>query len=653
MRVYAERHGKRIHVQSPYSTENVRKAKSIKGARWSKAERVWTYPLDIEVCRRLRKVWGDALHIGPELWAWAAAERTKEEVASKLLGIKDLDAILKDFDLPRVKAVAPRMYEAMLTKPFQLVGARYMIETGRALNGDQPGIGKTIQSIAALVEQDVQGGILILAPLKSTVAVWEPEIHKWLADQDVNYTVTRASGLTPTRRQAALDAHAALVAADPSAMHFLICNAEMCRIKKTTACPAKICDGDEDWCPQKDKHKNTSETRIPHLFNREWEAIVADETHKWLINTRGNSASQVGYGFTKLRSVEGSPRYSLSGTPLKGKKYNLFGTLNWERPDVYTSKWRWIESYFDTQDGDYGGKLIGDLLEEEREAFFRSLDSIMIRRTKRELHDINPDWMPPHKIYHDVYVDMDPKQKRAYDAMLSGARVELASGTLEANGELAEMTRLKQFASCYGDLKNGVFQPEMPSGKFDWLLEFMEERGIESCATVHYGKGNVGDLSDDVRKIVVASQFTKFINLWAAELVHRGIQCFVITGETKERDALQYVERFQNEDDVRVVLLNTMAGGVSITLDAADDVVLMDETWVPDDQEQVEDRVHRASRTDHQVDVWYVRSKDTIEEDIAMANIDKAENNHVTLDARRALEFARQAFATTIREKKK
>jgi hypothetical protein len=61
--------------------------------------------------------------------------------------------------------------------------------------------------------------------------------------------------------------------------------------------------------------------------------------------------------------------------------------------------------------------------------------------------------------------------------------------------------------------------------------------------------------------------------------------------------------------------MTTTAGGVAITLDRADTVHILDETWVPDDQEQFEDRAHRASRM-HQVTVYYYRSKDTVEEDI-------------------------------------
>jgi Zierdtviridae DNA helicase len=79
-------------------------------------------------------------------------------------------------------------------------------------------------------------------------------------------------------------------------------------------------------------------------------------------------------------------------------------------------------------------------------------------------------------------------------------------------------------------------------------------------------------------------------------------------------------------------------------------MVLLDETWVPDESEQVEDRVHRASNIKHQVDIWYVRSKGTIEEDIAAANLEKSTSNHVVLDAQRGLRFAAERFGAKIEE---
>ena len=654
VRIQAEKVGDRIHIKSPFAAKD--RIKSIPGHQWAKVARVWTFPLDLEICRLLRAEFGDDLEIMPLLWDWAVNERKQEADLAQINDISDID-VMKTVVLPDVRDNAPTMWAAMLNRPYLPVASLYMARARQCLNGDQPGIGKTIETLGALVQGHVGGPVLVLAPKTSCQVVWPQEIERWLVDYGGGYTITQTAGLTPAKRQAAYDHFKWLIdrqaeGRNPaSTIHFLIANAEQAGIKKFTECPADICDGDEDWCPEYANHRNKSEKRRPFLHEIEWSAIVADETHKWLINTRGTQASQVGYGFTRLRTVEGGMRFALSGTPLKGKKQNLFGTLNWLRPKVWSSKWNWAAQYFTiSEDTIWAGKAkgniktrtIGDLRDDRQEAFKRSLGTIMIRRTKDELRAINPMWMPPEKVYHDVYVPMEGKQKTHYEAMEKNAEVALNGGYLTATGVLAEMTRLRQFANSDGDFVDGVFVPLLPSSKFSWLLQFLEERGIEPK----------GVLSDDVRKVVVSSQFTTQVNAWATELAGKGIDSYVLTGETRDRERAAIVDAFQTKDDVRVFFINTNAGGVSITLDAADDIVLMDETWVPDEQEQVEDRVHRASNVLHNVDCWYIRTKGTIEETIAKTNEDKAYNNHVVLDAQRGLDFAARRFNVKIKESK-
>lgn len=651
MRPTVEMVGNRIHLTSEFKHKD--QAKSVIGARWSPKDRVWTYPLELETCRRLRDAFGEDLVIGQALWGWSKQQVEREKTLTSMIDLSKID-MTEVVDLPNVRTQAPTMWAAMQQRPYQPIASRYMALARRCLNGDQPGIGKTIETLGALVEAGVTGPVLVLAPKTSALTVWPAEIHKWLAD-DVPHTVHNIAGLTPAKRANAWGSFLSALK-DPTTMHIMIANAEQVGIKKFTECPDGICDGDEDWCPSLDKHVNKSEKRRPFLHSVAWNAVVADETHKWLINTRGKSASQVGYGFTRLPVTEDALMFALSGTPLKGKKWNIFGTINWLFPKTHTSKWRFIETFWrvetDAQRTRGGGSvevrhITGDWVSPKaKQAFFRTLGTVMIRRTKAELRAINPAWMPPEKRYHDVYLPMESKQATHYRAMEKAQAVVIKGQRLTATGILAEMTRLKQFACSDGEIVEGNFTPTLPSNKFTWLLEFLEERGIEQKA----GSALQGDLSDDVRKVVVASQFTSLINLWSAELVGRGINVVSITGETSDSNRAEHMRAFQENPSVRVCLINTMAGGVSITLDAADDIVLMDETWVPDDMEQVEDRVHRASNVEHQVDVWYVRSADTIEELIATANVDKAINNHVVLDAQRGLAFARAHFGATTKE---
>lgn len=221
----------------------------------------------------------------------------------------------------------------------------------------------------------------------------------------------------------------------------------------------------------------------------------------------------------------------------------------------------------------------------------------------------------------------------------------LDNGTLVANGVLAELTRLKQFATCYGRLDEVFdvdgyaipkFVPEMPSNKFDWLVEFLAELGIIPKEP---------QTGPEARKVVVASQFTSVINLYEQELNKMGIATAKITGGVNAKKRQEAVAQFQSDEGPQVFLLNTIAGGVALTLDRADDIVILDETFIPDDQNQVEDRVHRVSR-DHNVTVHYVRSLGTIEERIARLTFDRDDIQKQILDGERGINFARQIISS-------
>ncbi len=94
-----------------------------------------------------------------------------------------------------------------------------------------------------------------------------------------------------------------------------------------------------------------------------------------------------------------------------------------------------------------------------------------------------------------------------------------------------------------------------------------------------------------------------------------------------------------------LILLNTISGGTSLTLDAADDVVIIDQTWSPDDQTQVEDRAHRISRV-HNVTIWNLASLDTIDEDIAILNNERSIETSV-IDTQRDVVYVKRLVAMT------
>lgn len=630
--VKIERHGNRIWATIPYDEgRGPVYAKRVTGASWSQANKVWTYPLDIEVCRRLRALFGAHLKVGIELAAWATTALGAEKEAERLLNID----LTSGVELARVPTVAPKMWAAMQRRGYQPVAAAYAVSVGNCINADEPGLGKTIETFASIIEAGVEGQILVVAPKTSLLATWKPEILKWLVDVEGGVSIFVANGPEASRNEVIEEARRST-----TRYTFLMINPEMVRVKK-----ASDCNQTEFDCSKKHAHIHP---KFPALFAQPWDFIIGDEVHRYLMhaNPRAKASSMVGLGFQKLPCLDSGMtlrKLALTGTPMRGKPRNLWGTLHWLRPDLYTSQHRWGKMYFKTEDDAYAyeGQRITDELDPASEAAFnRELDRIMIRRTKKELRRINPAWAPPDKMYFEVWLPMEGKQLKQYKAMEKSASVQLEGGTLSATGVLAEFTRLKQFAGCAGRLvptSRGMhFQPEMPSNKVDWLVDsFLNKRGITGDPKTEQGEG----------KVIVASQFTQLINVTAAELRRVGIEYLIITGETKDAEREASAARFQEPGGPRVFLINTNAGGVSITLDAADDVVLFDETWVPDDQTQVEDRAHRTSNTEHQVNIWYVRSTGSIEEEIAATVELKDDNQKRVLDGRRGIEYAKTKYA--------
>lgn len=549
-----------------------------------------------------------------------------------------------------VELEAPKIAAAL--KGYQKTGVGFLTRHKSALLADHPGSGKTLMAITTMINANVTGDILVLAPSIAATVSWPEEFEQWAPLQD-EYLVIEG---TAKQREFKLGR---LRGTPNGKRRWFLCNHEMARVKYHG--------------PETSEEKGWYEYHWKQLFfydymdarpknPRQWAAIIIDESHRCLVTKKSQAwkQQQTRCGMGKLQIKPGGRKIAMSGTPFRGKVENLWGTLNWLDPEQYTSLNQWNKYYFDARPGYWGGIELGELTEAKEQELFDELSDYMIRRTKAE---IMPDLPPKSYAGHMLpgvdaapqlkqgfvghWLPMAGKQKKAYEEMSQLALAHLDSGDLMANGVLAELTRLKQFAGCYGQLdtkeiKTGgfadfieEFKPSLPSNKFNWLLEFLEERGIYKNTTAR---------SVEDSKVVIASQFTSVINLFHAELSKKGIQSYRITGETPNDQRKMFVQEFQKPTGVQVMFVNTKAGGVALTLDRADELVILDETFIPDDQEQVEDRIHRTSRV-HNVIIHYVRSLGSVEESIALTTIKRDVSQKALLDGYRGVDVARQILS--------
>jgi hypothetical protein len=83
--------------------------------------------------------------------------------------------------------------------------------------------------------------------------------------------------------------------------------------------------------------------------------------------------------------------------------------------------------------------------------------------------------------------------------------------------------------------------------------------------------------------------------------------------------------------------------GVGITLDVADDLIMFDLPYDPDVVEQVEDRVHRASRN-HQVTIWNLLAIGSIDQLVAKKLNSRYFVTRASMDGRRGIDFEKNVI---------
>jgi hypothetical protein len=613
--------GNRILLLSETPTPGLKA--SVPGAYFRK-DGVWSVPLDMTTCHLLRERFGNRLVIGPALTAWAKAEKATRIRLDQLAGAADADLFL----LPEV---APALFAATSTRRYQRSGIRFICDTRgrddrrRALLADTVGLGKTLQAIGAMLESDQTGPYLVIAPKTAAELTWAPEIRKWLGkgaevitfpdSKNARQSILRGLRERYTRNPASLArtwviVHPYLIRTQT----WWIC--QQCRNKtKYTTRPTSELD-----CG----HEKTRATKVRHdhnfhdLFEVEYGGIIADESDQYLIRKTGTPNLQR-RGAEMLRDLvrAGGIRLAASGTPFRSKPEQMWSTLNWLDPIRWSAKWSFVERFWEVTQGYYGGYTIGEFREDREQMLIDELKDVMIRRTRTMVRDDFPLKDYPSNVAEDsgltrgIYLPMTAAQEKAYRQMEKEGEANIAGGTLTAIGTLAELTRLKQFAGAPGALDlDGVFHPLADGNKYQWLVEFLMELGFPEKPDT---------------KLIIASQFTQLLNAFAGgmakELKLAGNRFGMITGEAKDRTGTaQAFEDHRNPLDL--LWLNTKAGGSSITLDQAEVMVVLDETWVADEQEQLEGRIDNRMPEVRIVprSYYYLRSTGTIEEGIARAN---------------------------------
>ena len=568
--------GEHIRIETEWRYKEL--CKSIPGASWNAKDQVWRLPISWASCLALRSVFKSELIIGDRLAAWAAAERASRIDPANAL--RDLDTYEGDEDL----------------FPHQRAGVAFLSTARRALLADEPGLGKTAQTIRTLKKMSETEQVfpaLVVCPntLKKN---WEREFKMWWPS--VRVQVIKGSA-GQRRKQFDTEADVYVINWESLRSHSKLASYGSIALARCVDC------GGHD----ESVTYNRCEVHKRELNEMDFKAVVADEIHR----SKEPKSKQT----RALWAATGDAdiRFALTGTPIANNVLDLWSILHWLSPNEWPSKTRWIDRMIDTMLNAFGGMMVIGVKPHMNDEFYATINPRMRRMLKARVLP----WLPPVlKERRDV--EMSTKQKKAYKQMLEVMIAELEDGgAVVAPSALTQTTRLLQFASSYAEISIDEITGEMrtvltePSCKVDALMDDIKN----------------GDFGDD--SVAVCAVSRQLIELLSKALTDAKISHGLITGAQNEDERQKAVDDFQS-GKIKWILFTAQAGGVGITLTAARRLVMLQRPWSLVDYKQALDRVHRIGSEIHDsvVIMDYV-TEGTIEErviDVLDAKADNFEN---------------------------
>jgi SWI/SNF-related matrix-associated actin-dependent regulator 1 of chromatin subfamily A len=137
----------------------------------------------------------------------------------------------------------------------------------------------------------------------------------------------------------------------------------------------------------------------------------------------------------------------------------------------------------------------------------------------------------------------------------------------------------------------------------------MKIRQLISYEKIPYTCELIDKCLEQGKKVIVLTNFTMTLDMLHDKYKKNSVTLDGRMSKDKRQDS---VDRFQNEDKVKVFIGNIKAAGVGITLTAAEAVIMNDLSFLPSDHAQAEDRSYRYGQKNN-VLVYYPIFENTIE----------------------------------------
>lgn len=515
-------------------------------------------------------------------------ERQRKIAEVLKLKAEQLDVSGEDYSFMKIQ---PYEYQKKAIKFFE-------INEGVSILGDQPGVGKSAPAFTYAIKHKLKTLIICPASLK---LMWRKEILKFSNEKAFVYkfkpkkkskliSYTKEESLFHITNYEAIESYIKLEYHHKCSGNMLQAKGGMgkCKweqtdlIKQYKKCP--ICENTGSVRSRVVSLVSFQDDFGQEIDPADYDLIVIDECHRM---------KELKTTWTKIihKALSSIPKkILLSGTVIKSRPFEFFSTLNFIMPEEWKNSHEFGVRYGAGYQDNFGWNYNGASNLEE---LFTRVSPYFLRRLKR---DVLKE-LPP-KTYLEIPIELDDKEYAEYQKLEKEVKKEIVNGK--------EIEKKESYLSKIHKLK--MFTGRIKVKKTKELIEDIVESG---------------------EKVVIVSDYIEL----AKEIANQFEGISVLhTGEMSDVEKQASVDKFQEDNNIKVFSGMILASGVGITLTAASKLLVIGFPWTPADLEQIHDRIHRAGATSDTIEIITPYCQDTIDEDIMELLDDKSYIVTKTLD---------------------
>lgn len=311
--------------------------------------------------------------------------------------------------------------------------------------------------------------------------------------------------------------------------------------------------------------------------------------HYLILDEAQNIKNLYSLAAQSVKKLQSNYKLVLTGTPIENSTMDIYSQMNFLNPNLL-GETNFFKNYFaipiEKNKDTYKAQFLKAMLK-----------PFLLRRTKQQVAKDLPD-----KVEQILYCEMSEKQREIYEEAKKYYR-NIIFRQIEEEGILKTKFNILQGLTQLRQIANHpkmVFEDYTESsGKYEMIVE------------------QVCDLIQEGHKVLVFSQFVKMLTLLRSAFDEKRIEYAYLDGQTAQPQRQRQVDLFQHQDEVRLFLISLKAGGVGLTLTAADYVFIADPWWNHAVEAQAIDRAHRIGQK-QTVFAYKMITLDSVEERIAV-----------------------------------